>query len=121
MALNAYAEKPPDTIYLIPIRFDDCTPPDLQIPELGVSLRNIQWLDLSTENDFRRLIFAIRKGAGLPTSDENPEGIDIFRGPDHVSNWPYKKVCPTCSGTMTLNHDTTEYGCLNGEYWEYGP
>src|SRR3954466_15771336 len=34
LALNSYAEKPPGTIFLIPVKLDDCEIPDLQFPEL---------------------------------------------------------------------------------------
>src|SRR5262249_17409155 len=32
MALNAYAQKPPGSIYLIPVKLDDCDVPELQLP-----------------------------------------------------------------------------------------
>jgi hypothetical protein len=61
LALNSYAEKPPGTAYLIPLRFDACDVPDLAIPDLGVNLRHIQWLDYWKPNGFERLITAIRQ------------------------------------------------------------
>lgn len=64
LALNAYAEKPPGSIYLIPAKLDDCDVPDLQLPHLGVSLRDIQWIELWKENGFERLINAIRNRHG---------------------------------------------------------
>jgi hypothetical protein len=31
LALSAFGERPPSSIYLIPVRLDDCDVPDLQI------------------------------------------------------------------------------------------
>jgi hypothetical protein len=38
-ALAAFAERPPASIYVVPVRLDECEVPDLQIPNLGLSLR----------------------------------------------------------------------------------
>ncbi len=35
MALDAYAEKPPGTLYLLPLKFDACDIPDLGLEQLG--------------------------------------------------------------------------------------
>lgn len=121
LALSAYAAKPAGSIYLIPVRLDDADVPDIQIPELGVRLRNIQWLDLSATNGFERLVNAIKLSYGLPADNGNYEGIDVIRGADHVSHWPYEKPCPQCHGTMHLNHDLKEYNCESCKYGEYGP
>jgi hypothetical protein len=59
IALNVYAEKPPGSIYLIPLKIDDCEVPDLQLPQLGINLRDIQWLDYWRTDGFERLIKAI--------------------------------------------------------------
>src|SRR5262249_47539802 len=64
MALNAYAQKPPGSIYLIPVKLDDCDVPELQLPQLGIDLRDIQWLDLWKTGGFDRLVDAINKSAG---------------------------------------------------------
>ena len=69
LALSSYAEKPAGTIFLIPIRLDECHVPDLQIPELGVSLRHIQWLDYWKPDGFQRLIRAIQR-CEFPSSSE---------------------------------------------------
>jgi hypothetical protein len=45
LALSAFAERPPGSIFLIPVRLDECDVPDLQIPDRGLSLRDIQWVD----------------------------------------------------------------------------
>jgi hypothetical protein len=59
LALSAYAEKPAEGIYLIPLRLDDCIVPDLQIPEFGARLRDIQWLDYWKPDGFGQLLRAI--------------------------------------------------------------
>ena len=68
LALSAYAAKPAGTIYLIPVKLDDTETPDISIPELGVSLRDIQWLDLSAVGGFGRLVEAIRRSASSPAA-----------------------------------------------------
>ncbi|MEO1392618.1 MAG: SUMF1/EgtB/PvdO family nonheme iron enzyme [Cyanobacteria bacterium J06634_5] len=62
MALNEYANKPPDSIYLIPVRLDDCAIPELRQEEYGVNLRDIQWVDLFEANGFGRLVKALQHG-----------------------------------------------------------
>ena len=42
-ALSAYADLPPDSVYLIPVRLDACEVPDLRLPELGLNLRDLHW------------------------------------------------------------------------------
>jgi TIR domain len=59
-ALAAFAKRPPGSIYLIPVRLDECEVPDLQIPHLGLSLRDIHWVDLWEEGGLGRLVNAIR-------------------------------------------------------------
>ena len=41
LALSAFGERPPGSIFLIPARLDDCEVPDLQIPDRGLTLRDI--------------------------------------------------------------------------------
>lgn len=59
LALNQYAELPPDSIYLIPLRLDECAIPDLRQEEYGVNLRDIHWLDYWEEDGFETLIKVI--------------------------------------------------------------
>ena len=56
MALDTYADKPPNSIYLIPVRLDECTVPDLRQEEYGVNLRDLHRVDLFKPNGFERLI-----------------------------------------------------------------
>ena len=79
MALNAYADKPPGSIYLIPVRLDDCDIPELRQEEYGINLRDIQWVDLFAEDGYERLLKALAyvspdspavpKAAAMPMPD----------------------------------------------------
>lgn len=60
LALDTFAEKPAGSIYLIPVRLDDCRVPDLQTPQLGLDLKDIQWVDLFQPHGFERLVEAVR-------------------------------------------------------------
>lgn len=64
LALSSYAERPPGTTYLIPLRLDECAVPDMQIPELAINMRHIQWLDYWKRDGFERLVTAIRQERG---------------------------------------------------------
>jgi formylglycine-generating enzyme required for sulfatase activity len=59
MALNACADRPSGTIYLIPLRFDDCRIPELRQEEYGISLWDYHWLDYFEADGFARLIQSI--------------------------------------------------------------
>ena len=67
-ALSVYAEKPPGSIYLIPLKLDKCEVPDFQLPQLGISLRDIQWLDYWLPNGFDRLVKSIEAATGRSSS-----------------------------------------------------
>ncbi len=74
LALSSYAERPPGTTYLIPLRLDECTVPDLQIPALAIDMRHIQWLDYWKPDGFERLVTAIRED----DTDPNPGNVIDF-------------------------------------------
>ncbi len=59
MALNQYADRPPNSIYLIPLRLDECEIPDLRQEEYGLNLRDLHWLDYWEEDGFEQLERAI--------------------------------------------------------------
>jgi hypothetical protein len=67
-ALTTFGERPPGSIWLIPVKLDDCEIPDLQIPDRGISLRDIQWLDLSRQTAFEQLVKAIELALPKPAS-----------------------------------------------------
>ena len=59
MALNKCADMPSGSIYLIPLRFDECEIPELRQEEYGISLGDYQWLDYFEEGGFDRLVKSI--------------------------------------------------------------
>ena len=60
-ALVAFGERPPGSIYLIPVRLDKCEVPDLRIPDLELSLKDIHWVDLWQAGGFDRVITAVEQ------------------------------------------------------------
>ena len=78
LALMEYAQRPPGTIYFIPLKLDPCEMPDLQQAEYGVSLRDLHWLDYWEEDGFEQLVRAIefqrgKLGLTEPQSELVPE------------------------------------------------
>ncbi len=69
MAMEMLAELPPGTIYLIPLKLDDCEIPDLRQSEYGLNLRDIQWLDYWKPNGFSKLVKAIEHQFGSREKD----------------------------------------------------
>lgn len=68
-ALTAYADFPPGSIFLIPVRLDDCEIPDLRAPDLNLGLADLQWVDLFDEKGFDRLALAIQQALdGVPVT-----------------------------------------------------
>lgn len=58
-ALDLCADLPEGTIYLIPLKFEECKIPDLKQREHGLSLRNYHKVDYWKPNGFEKLIEAI--------------------------------------------------------------
>ena len=86
-ALTAYAELPPYSIYLIPVRLDDCEVPDLRLPELEISLRSLHWVNLFEPDGFERLAEAIR----LNVMSERSVGADPPAFSEGRTNDPAEK------------------------------
>lgn len=61
LALAALSERPAGSIYLVPVRLDDCEIPDLQLPDRGLSLRQLHWVDLWRHGGLDRLARAIEQ------------------------------------------------------------
>ena len=59
LALDTYAEKPPGSIYLIPLKLEDCEVPDVRFEPLGVGLRDLHWVDYWEPEGFENLVRAI--------------------------------------------------------------
>ena len=76
-ALAAFGERPPGSIYLIPVRLDECEAPDLEIPDRGLSLKDSQWVDVWQEGGLERLVNAIEHALGSDNDPRTPftEGI----------------------------------------------
>jgi WD40 repeat protein len=68
LALDACAEKPAETIYLIPLKLDDSEVPNLQLPQLGINLRDYHWLNYWEDNGFENLL---RSLSGLANKSRN--------------------------------------------------
>ena len=64
MALNELADKPPGTIYLIPLRLDDCQIPELRQNEYGINFQDYHWLDYFEPDGFERLVKALKHQFG---------------------------------------------------------
>lgn len=64
LALTTYASKPPGSIFLIPLKLDECDIPDYQLPDLGVRLRDFHWLDYWKPDGVERLVVAIKAATG---------------------------------------------------------
>jgi formylglycine-generating enzyme required for sulfatase activity len=61
MALDVYAEKPSESIYLIPLKLNACDVPDIQLPKLEISLRDFHWLDYWKTDGLMRLLNVLDK------------------------------------------------------------
>jgi formylglycine-generating enzyme required for sulfatase activity len=72
LALKAYGDRPPGSIYLIPAKLEECEVPDLQIPSQGSSLRDLHWGELWHPGGLERLIRAIRTALDIPQAAPAP-------------------------------------------------
>ncbi len=64
LAMDTLAERPPNKVFLIPVRLDDCELPDLH--GLGIKLSDIHWIDLFqtgklSEEDIAPILRSIEK------------------------------------------------------------
>ena len=59
-ALGAYSERPSGAIYIIPVKLDECELPDMQIPDRGITLRDIHYVELWEDSGVLQLTKAIR-------------------------------------------------------------
>ena len=89
-ALTAFSRHPPGSIYLIPVRLDECRIPDLSNPDLALGLKDIQWVDLFEEDGFDRLVLAIQRALAarsspVPTAphQNKPQSMQGVALPEH--------------------------------------
>ncbi|CCI38253.1 SUMF1/EgtB/PvdO family nonheme iron enzyme [Microcystis aeruginosa] len=90
IALNQYADRPPNSIYLIPLRLDECDIPDLRQEEYGLNLRDLHWLDYWEEDGFEQLERAI--GYQFKLEPEEPKQPVIVTPPLSVFNFEIVRV-----------------------------
>ncbi|GCA92694.1 SUMF1/EgtB/PvdO family nonheme iron enzyme [Microcystis aeruginosa] len=90
MALNQYADRPPNSIYLIPLRLDECEIPDLRQEEYGLNLRDLHWLDYWEEDGFEQLERAITHQ--FNPEPEEPKKPVIVTPPLSVFNFEVVRV-----------------------------
>ncbi|WNF13455.1 SUMF1/EgtB/PvdO family nonheme iron enzyme [Microcystis aeruginosa] len=90
MALNQYADRPPNSIYLIPLRLDECEIPDLRQEEYGLNLRDLHWLDYWKEDGFEQLERAITHQ--FNPEPEEPKQPVIVTPPLSVFNFEIVRV-----------------------------
>ena len=76
-ALISFAERPQGDIYLIPVRLDNCEIPPMELPELGLRLRDFQYIDLWKENGYSRLISKIKECMAIYNRRQFEGAIDI--------------------------------------------
>ena len=77
IALKTYASKPAGSIYLIPVRLDDCSIPELRQEEYGTNLRDIHWLDFFEPEGYDKLIRALEYAKSLmPTENKSNAPIN---------------------------------------------
>ena len=75
LALNEYAQKPPGSIYLIPLKLEACEVPDLRREEMGIRLRDLHWLDYFEPDGFDRLVSTINYRIGQLQASQSSVAI----------------------------------------------
>lgn len=104
MALKTCAGKPAGSIYLIPIRLDECIIPELRQEEYGMALRDIQWLDFFEADGFDKLIRALEYAKKVtPTKNSSNVPIDD-------SFIPIPPSIPSSLDTEASNSENSEQG-----------
>lgn len=94
-ALSAYATRPPGSIFMIPVRLDDCKVPDLSQPDLGLSLRKLQWVDLFEPDGFERLVLGIKRALSPTPIDPDKEPVLTTPPPAESSDAKVENVDST--------------------------
>jgi TIR domain len=64
LALETCAERTSGVIFLIPLKFNDCEIPDLELSTLSIKLSNFQSVDFWKDDGFDRLLLSLKKAKG---------------------------------------------------------
>jgi hypothetical protein len=75
LAIDVAEEQPEGTIFIIPVRLEDCDVPD--------RLKKFHWVDLFSENGYPRLVLALKRRE----SELYPPPQDIEEGPETKSQF----------------------------------
>ena len=92
MALGQYANRPANSIYLIPLRLNDCQIPDLRQEEYGVNLRDLHWLDYWEADGFELLEKTITFEFGPFTTKPEPSKVPTFSFETVYVNWSAQPI-----------------------------
>ncbi len=114
MALNQAADRPPNSIYIIPIRLDDCEIPNLRQEEYGLNLRDIHWLDYWEADGFDNLERAIKYQYGSFAQDKSVTHDQDFT--EYLGNGVNLEMIAIPGGTFLMGTEDQEIERLCKEY-----
>jgi len=122
LALNQYAEKAPGTIYLIPLRLDECRSPNLRNEQLGLDLNDIHYVDYWEEDGFERLVKPLTFGRedpnpSLQSSIENVEELSSsFQSfTEDLGDGVNLEIVTIPGGSFVMGSSKTEEGSYGDE------
>ena len=111
MALTNAADRPPGSIYIIPIRLDECEIPDLRHEEYGINLRERHWIDYWEPDGFEQLEkaiahqygpFEIIKESTVEVELKSEKGVDYTKLRDLLAEGKWKEANQETSKVMRL-------------------
>ncbi|MEL6930830.1 MAG: TIR domain-containing protein [Cyanobacteria bacterium J06600_6] len=107
IALNVYAKKPQGSIYLIPLRLDNCPMLELGREDYGIDFRDIQCVDLFKENGFERLLKALEHG--FPDEHKHQEVLASSTIVDviHTNKLPTEEIISSTKVLDGADKETT--------------
>ena len=74
-ALSESANRNPDSIYLIPLKLENCEVPDLSQEEYGVNLQSLKSLNYWEKESFPKLEAAINEQYNILDAEETPTNL----------------------------------------------